>query len=223
MLDKEKINFKFEQWSAQYNPWNRVKDGTTAYQLEDIYGLPKETMIDQRAAELRSLIEIYKEIKPMRVLEIGSYYGGTLYYWLKFAQPGAQIIALDIDVGKLFQSVRKWDDIEHTQLDIIKGDSGSVDTFHQIWKLMPQIDFLFIDGYHFFPTPRTDYEWYGSLVKKGVIALHDINCGPAKDVNFLWNEIKRRTENTVEFIELPKGEGFSYGIGVEWRGTKEHS
>ena len=43
--------------------------------------------------ELYELINLYDELQPRHVLEIGSQFGGTLYYWLEGAEEGAKVAA----------------------------------------------------------------------------------------------------------------------------------
>src|SRR5262245_40075147 len=50
----------------------------------------------QRTWELQSLVALVRSMKPMTVVEIGTYKGGTLACWTAVASPGAHIIGIDI-------------------------------------------------------------------------------------------------------------------------------
>ena len=45
--------------------------------------------------EFKALLGLYADLAPLRVLEIGTWQGGTLWYWLQFATAGAQVVSLD--------------------------------------------------------------------------------------------------------------------------------
>ena len=62
-----------------------------------INGCPVPVYQDE--SELNRLIELVKEIKPKRILEIGSLHGGTLWYWMN-AVKGAEIVSVDSGVQR---------------------------------------------------------------------------------------------------------------------------
>ena len=51
----------------------------------------------QVESELAQMVALYRERKPARVLEIGSWDGGTMRVWLTEAAPYAKIAAVDLN------------------------------------------------------------------------------------------------------------------------------
>jgi len=171
--------------------------------------------------EIERLVEIYQNLKPYRVLEIGTYLGGALWYWLKYAQEGALVCTIDdfnaakneSDKETLMSIWASWVP-NKVKLSIIEGKSGKNETLIMLKDFMQgELDFLFIDGSHKYEDVKMDYEMYGSLVKKGgVIALHDI--GGKDDVYRLWDEI-RESHCTEDLINMNRDKP-DYGIGVRY-------
>jgi cephalosporin hydroxylase len=57
-------------------------------------GPPSPVPILQREAEFSVLLELYRRLEPLKVLEIGTYHGGTLYHWL---QNGSADLIVSLD------------------------------------------------------------------------------------------------------------------------------
>ena len=124
---------------------------------------------------------------------------------------------------------------EHIGIDVnywspghpdIHGDSQNPGTFAQLQGRLAgrPIDLLFIDGDHFYPTVKADYEIYGPLTKH-IIALHDISGSydslGRDDVMRLWKEIAETdTDNLLltirRYNSLKAGitAGYQMGIGL---------
>lgn len=171
--------------------------------------------------ELYELIKIFDSIRPMRILEIGSQHGGTLWHWLEGAEPGAIVVNIDIlqnlppDVAEeTLMNWKMWGRHRVVQHSII-GRSDDPEIHDLALKYLGGvIDFLFIDACHTYEGVKRDFEMYGPHVKKGgVIALHDLitpETSPHIRVCDLWDEI-RRAGYVVQ--ELHAGGEFG-GIGV---------
>ena len=81
----------------------------------------------------------------------------------------------------------------------ILGDSHDKKTydelFKKIWSVSPDkkfrhINLLFIDGDHSFDGVKDDYFMYSPLVKRGIVAVHDIACERKDvDVPLFWSNI----------------------------------
>ena len=170
--------------------------------------------------ELWELIRIYDDLEPLTVLEIGSQWGGTLYYWLEGAADGATIANIDIlqgmseaDKVALPKQWRSWRPVG-VELHTFIGRSDDPAIFEQVFSVMPEIDFLFIDAVHTYEGAKHDFERYGALVRPGgVIALHDLvtpSFSPHIQVGKLWREIQEAGYMTREIRA-----GADYGgIGV---------
>src|SRR3990167_10103182 len=119
------------------------------------YGPAAPVQIFQHEAEFSALLDLYRERKPRRVLEIGSYHGGTLYHWLTNAQPGAFVVSLDTytaaDNRHLYAG---WVPDEVT-LRVVRGDSRDALIVETVRDFAPY-DWLFIDAGHWYPEVKSD-------------------------------------------------------------------
>jgi len=151
--------------------------------------------------ELVELVKIYDALQPRRVLEIGVQLGGTLYYWLEGAQPGAVVCSIDIlqnqppEVAeRLPAQWQSWVP-EGVTLHTIIGRSDEDAVFNQLVEYTGgALDFLFIDALHTYEGAKHDFMRYGPLVQPGgIIALHDLmtpEFSPHIQVGKLWREIQ---------------------------------
>lgn len=170
----------------------------------------------QHEREFAPLLDLYREREPRRVLEIGTYHGGTLYHWLRYAAPGAVVVSIDsyavgVDNRALYDS---WAPETVTCVALV-GDSRDPATIRAAAEHAPY-GWLFIDGGHYYDEVSADWENYLPLMgESGVVAFHDIlppsREHPEIEVAQLWSEIAP-THRTMEFIE---DESASWGgIGV---------
>jgi predicted O-methyltransferase YrrM len=177
----------------------------------------------QYAYEFMALVALYQRLSPAYVVEVGTWHGGSLWYWLRLAAPGAHIISID-------QGPEYWrpaePDFDMTQwqswvksgtyLHTVVGDSKDLETIARISSICPQIDFLFIDGDHSYNGAKADFENYGQLVRKGgVIAFHDLIPPPDREriqVGKLFKEIQQAGYVTQELYSMPDQKRM--GIGV---------
>lgn len=180
-----------------------------------LYGRPMERP-DQMFCEFRALLEYYIELKPKTILEIGTFHGGSLWYWVNFAPLNATIISVDTNHD---QSKFVFGELESMRPDInlvkVTGDSSLDETMQKVLGIADTFDFVFIDGYHLFPVIRSDWERYGKRSK--VCAFHDIGSGHEldnpQDVRVLWNEITNEYSSTLSMIRREPAD-LSYGIGI---------
>jgi predicted O-methyltransferase YrrM len=178
---------------------------------------------DQIRSELMQLVQIVVDMRPERVLEIGTCAGGTLFLWCHVAAPDATIISVDLPHGRFgagYSPARiplyKRFALPKQKLSLVRGDSHAAETLERVQKLVGRqpLDFLFIDGDHTYEGVKKDFEMYSPLVKKGgAIAFHDISPHPrgwGGEVPRFWNEIKSGY-SSKEFMAQP---GNGYGIGT---------
>jgi predicted O-methyltransferase YrrM len=184
-------------------------------------------LMTQVRSEIIELGKILQASAPMRSLEIGTAYGGTLFLLCTVSPPGAQIISVDLRRGQfgggyprrkipLFRKFPK----NGQELHLIQGDSHSAATKDRVKQILncEPLDYLFIDGDHTYAGAKQDFEMYSPLVRSGgMIAFHDIaahdkdlNC----DVANFWNEIKSRFEYR-EIIEA-REQGWA-GLGIVYK------
>jgi cephalosporin hydroxylase len=174
---------------------------------------PQYVMPYQMKEEFEALLHMYQELKPTRVLEVGTDQGGTLFQWAKHSQPGALVIACDIKKNRLHENTVKNFDID---FHFLQADSHNPGTLETIKKFSPEYDFIFLDGDHTHKGIEQDFLMYGPLVAKdGLVVFHDIlphlHQGEFCKVDLFWNEYKDKFEYK-EFISEPNQ--CHCGIGV---------
>lgn len=178
----------------------------------------------QNPVEIESLYEVVSELKPARVLEIGTARGGTLYLWTQAASDKAVLVSVDLPGGDFggaypecrmpfYQAFARSDQ----KLFLERADSHKPETLELIKQRFAGelIDFAFIDGDHTFEGVKLDFQEYGPLVRPGgIIAFHDIlyrEDQPTIRVDLLWGELKEKYE--CHELVGPDGSGKRIGIG----------
>ena len=173
----------------------------------------------QSRNEFISLLNIISDLKPVRLLEIGTASGGTLFMFTRVASNNATIVSVDLPGGAfgggyppgripLYSAFA----LPNQNLNLIRADSHSAETFELVKQSFGNepIDFIFIDGDHTYEGVRSDFEMYKKLIRGGgYIAFHDTEY--AEGVSQFWSEIKNRYEKKWEFIAH---KGPRYGIGL---------
>lgn len=152
--------------------------------------------------EFSQLVSIYREMGVKSALEIGSFFGGTLWHWIKYSRPGATVVSVDMLVSETdpryaaqMESRARWGgwaEANNVKLVSLLGDSSSPATLTGAAAHAPY-DFVFIDGGHSYECAKADFLNYGPMVRSGgVIAFHDIlwsQWWTSVEVHRLWNEI----------------------------------
>jgi len=175
--------------------------------------------------EIQAILEILNKNKPKTLLEIGTSNGGTFFLLSRCASSQATLLSVDLLGGKFggelfpewktpfYESFAK----DQQKIHIIRADSHDDKTLSAIKDVLngTSLDFLLIDGDHTYEGIKKDFEMYSKLVSEGgIIAFHDINPGPIKDVGdayLFWNEIKSKYPS-IEIIDDESSQG--YGIGL---------
>ena len=190
--------------------------------MYEIKGCP--VPIYQDEGELNRLMELVKELQPKRILEIGSLYGGTMWYWMH-AVKGAEIVSVDIGVG---EPDSRFSDMEYARINLwpeweketgctitqIRADSTSAETVKVVKEHAP-FDFIFIDGGHDFATAMADWQNYWPMLRTGgLFAFHDI-VYLSSGVPAVWRTVRNHGK-WQEFIRENNPEQWM-GIGVMWK------
>jgi predicted O-methyltransferase YrrM len=162
----------------------------------------------QKRGEVAALLQILAAEPPLRVLEIGTARGGTLFLLSRVAHPCATLVTIDLPGGPFGGGYgRHWEPIlrampRSTQtLKLVRGDSHDRRTLAMVAEIFHEgtVDFLLIDGDHSYAGVRQDFEWYVPLVRPGgLVALHDIVSGPEDLVGGVprfWKEIRESYES----------------------------
>ena len=167
--------------------------------------------------EIVALAERVADLKPRRVLEIGTYKGGTALIWAQLASE--RVITCDLMPmerrGPLIQAFPP--PTSDCQVVLMTGDSHS-QAFRERGEpelAGKRVDLLFIDGDHSTEGVRLDYEMYRDLVRPGgLIAFHDIvedQPLAGNRVYDFWRKV-RDQPGAFELVGAPDQCG--YGIGV---------
>lgn len=161
----------------------------------------------QEREEARIVCNRIWELKPKLLIEIGTGEGGSHRLWMDAAPSDAEIILIDLASQApqwKFESWKKW--YKPNQKSVLFYDSQSRETFEQVSSYIGdrRVDFLFIDGDHHYDCVKRDFEWYGSLVRKGgLIVIHDTQFKTSpefgKSVAEWWLEFAA-THKVEEFV-----------------------
>lgn len=171
--------------------------------------------ISQYEKEFNFLLNLYEVKQPKRVLEIGTHQGGTLYHWIKNAPMGANILAIDNqhinkDLYPEWSGYPSWE----VFTDYYLGDSKSNEAFEYAKRFAPY-DWVFIDGDHSYDGVLWDWNTAMFLADfDSVVAFHDITPHPHRQVDKLWQEIKRGFSAWEEVVDMSYPEGERCGIGI---------
>jgi predicted O-methyltransferase YrrM len=197
-------------------------------------GFFKSIQPRQNPVEIEELYHAVCKIAPMRVLEVGTARGGTLYLWTQAAANDATIVSVDLPGGEFgaaypacripfYQAFAR----QGQKLYLLRKDSHKPQTIEEVCDLFGDypVDFAFIDGDHTYDGVKADFQNYGPLVRPGgIIAFHDILPRPDLpeiQVDRFWSEVREKYD-TRELIG-PEGLGRKIGIGLIRVGESEIS
>ncbi|MFZ7124651.1 MAG: class I SAM-dependent methyltransferase [Desulfobacterales bacterium] len=186
----------------------------------------------QNPIEIENLYRKVLNLRPKRVLEIGTARGGTLYLWIQAALSDATIISVDLPDGN-FGGAYPEEKVpfysafarESQKLHLLRKDSHDIKTVEEVKRLLngKLLDFAFIDGDHTYEGVKKDFAHYAPLVRPGgIIGFHDILPRPdmpSIQVDRFWSELKEKycTEEIIGNLDS----GRKIGIGVLMVGNNE--
>jgi cephalosporin hydroxylase len=180
--------------------------------------------IAQKKYEILALQELLKKERIKRVLEIGTWSGGTALLWAKIVSKYEDGIVYCCDLsfkyGTLYciepgtELIREYPTQMYTaspaskHIVELQGDSHDPAYIERVKNTVEKesLDFMFIDGDHSYEGVKQDFFNFSSLVKsKGYIAFHDITDSDyhrfyGVEVKKFWEEIKNDYEYW-EFID----------------------
>jgi hypothetical protein len=185
-----------------------------------------KSLVLQHEGELSAFIELLRQHRVTRYLEIGAKFGGSLWR-IGLALPlGSRIVAVDLPGG-----TAEWPISERSlsacvralrrtgrNAHMVLGDSADEETIQAVRALGP-FDAVLIDGNHTLSGIRRDWANYGPLAR--MVAFHDIawrnepqDRGYVIDAPAFWAELKPHFRH-VEIRLDPTGR--DNGIGVLWQ------
>lgn len=151
--------------------------------------------------EMNQLLLILEKISPKRILEIGTHMGGSTRVWRDVFSP------------ELLIGVNNTDEmVDKTGIDFIQGDSTEDVVIHEIGKKLDgkPLDFVFLDGSHYYDDVLSDFETYSKMVRPGgIIGFHDVilEGNETCDVYRLWKEIRENHKTITIWDGTPAGTG----------------
>lgn len=172
----------------------------------------------QNAWEWQRLLQLYTHCAPRRVLEIGTFHGGSLHAWLSNTAPGAVVVAIDDPApGISPHTPQRWHEwaAEHGHtLHVGLGRSDHPANV-ALARAHARYDWIHLDADHSEAAIRHDVALALPLLAPGgMLVLHDINERPGYGVSVVWRELQRAGHLTQEFnAEMPAccGVGVVYG------------
>ena len=200
----------------------RTVDGVLDFLWSPAAGLIKPAQI---RAEFESLLRLAFATPPRRVMEIGTYNGGSLCAFTALAADDADIISLDLPGGHFLGGYSEWKGSLYRdfarpgqKMHLVRADSHDPASLARVKDIRAgeQLDFLLVDGDHSYEGVKLDHKMYGPLVRPGgVIVFHDI-ANPLPEVGLAvaryWNEIKSGLDHR-EFVHRDDALGM-VGIGA---------
>lgn len=160
----------------------------------DFSQIIKECNPSQSHWELNELLNIVSRIKPKKILEIGVHRGGSMRVWANAFDPNF-LIGIDTEIHP-----------DTDGLKVVKGHSHEV--FDEVKNYL--FDFIFIDGSHYYPDVKRDFEMYSTLVRPGgIIGFHDVilRDNDACQVYKFWDEVKENNKTITIWDGTPAGTG----------------
>lgn len=153
----------------------------------------------QHEGELQEFLKIYKEVHPQNIMEIGSFYGGTLWFFIKNNPELKKVIVLDMPISAIDERFNEmmvgraqWNDWipQNVQFNNYAGNSHDNQLIYNIKNEHPDndIDMLHIDADHSYEGVKADYYNFKDMVRTGgMIVFHDVVEIP--EVAKFWNEL----------------------------------
>jgi cephalosporin hydroxylase len=178
----------------------------------------------QNRTEMKRFLERVRDLRPERVVEIGTARGGTLFLLSCVSSQTASLVSIDLPAGPFGGGYPAWKGGLYRRmvgprqnLRLLRGDSHSNAMLERAQTALggQSVDVLFIDADHSYAGAESDFLRYRGLVREGgLVVFHDIvESRFDKDVTVapLWRELAGRFE-TSEIIESP--DQGQFGIGV---------
>lgn len=162
-------------WPADFLTWWREffageadrRPAVTTY--NDLFASPLCPL--QRRRELQAMLQLAAELRPRRVMEIGTDKGAGFYHWVKCFPSVEKAVAVEIrglPYAELFAEHFPQVSFLWIAESSHRTDPGLVANF-----LGGPLDLLFIDGDK--SAMDVDFSRFGSLVRKGgLVFVHDI-------------------------------------------------
>ncbi len=180
----------------------------------NVFTLPPE--VGQVQEELDQARSLYIDRAPKTVLEIGCYYGGTLFEWLTCGEP-EKVVAVDPNHRSkdLYEGWTR----EGTELIVVENIT---EASQDVIREHGPYDWVFIDGDHSEAGVRLDVATTKPLISKGgLMLIHDVSWGgPAQSQTLPMRQVySELVKDHLGWIihaepEAIYPENCAHGIGV---------
>lgn len=128
--------------------------------------------------------------KPVNILEIGVFHGGSIQLWKNYFGPQAKIYGVDIDP--------RCKQFEEENVRILIGDQGDRAFLRQLRQEIPRPDILIDDGGHLMHQQIATFEeLYSFVADDGVYLCEDLHTSYWPD----WGGGLRRPGTFIEFTK----------------------
>lgn len=181
----------------------------------------------QLQEEFVPALEFAAGLRPQRVLEIGTGWGGSLFSWAQVARPDAHLVSVDLPGGpggggytREYAPRFKQFCFPAQRLTCVLNDSTDLSIVAHVKDVLNgPVDVLFLDGAHAYDAVSKDFQNYSPLVARGgIVVFHDIahsnedGATELLEVDRFWGEVKRDRKHH-EFVR-DADDGFHLGVGV---------
>lgn len=132
--------------------------------------------------------------KPVRVLEIGVYHGGSLQMWREYFGAEAQIVGMDINPAcQAFAEER---------IEVVIGSQEDREFLRQFKNRYPKFDIIIDDGGHTMNQQRVTFEeLYGHVKEGGVFLAEDLCTSYWSDYGGGYRRPESFLEYSKQFID----------------------
>jgi len=128
--------------------------------------------------------------KPVTLVEIGVFHGGSLQMWKHYLGPQARIVGVDINPRAL--------SLAEPGIEVVIGDQADARFLADLGTRMGRIDVLIDDGGHTMAQQiRTVQGLYEAVADDGVVLVEDAHTS-------YWKEYGGGFRNPYSFIEFSK-------------------
>jgi predicted O-methyltransferase YrrM len=177
-----------------------IRDLSSVYQIEDYMIKCELPRGDFSSVDIQAIWEDIKALeKGSVVVEIGVRFGCSLTAIAILAKEGVQITGIDIEDPEGRKEY--W---ERCGLDkVAKFICGKSVEVAKDWNT--PIDFLHIDGNHFYDGCKSDIDaWLPHMKKGGVMAFHDFDESSPGVMHAVTELVDTRGRGLRQFIQMKK-------------------
>ena len=160
--------------------------------------------VDTVEWEFNMLLELFNYEKPKRILEVGVYYGATLFHWFANAPDDASIVVVDSngakpEVGDI------WEYMNMKNLKLLILQKEPIEDVASVASVESPFDFIFINSLKDYEDVKRDWTNFVPLIAdSGIVAIHNIKN---KKINKFWQEIQNFGYVTQEIVAFNSNNG----------------